>query len=525
MANPESSIPPVYLISANAPGCGSTTLANEVVGALELGMPHDAPAPHTVFVGALLRERLGARTEVEMKAKLSQIDDPRVFDEQFYGNLPQDRPCVIEGKLATTVGPSFINPAERPVVAVNLIASPILSAKRITQRESGVTSNLYSETTLEAFLSNLRNSQQRAAHDNSMRKLVAEQGTDRHWGIRNVAIDTGRLSVREALSLILEDAPLDQDKVYEWELQALEGTLQTLHQLGVAHRNSIGVRDKRHFDHQREAIEYGIDRLRINHHPLAIAGLREDLRKAITDCWYGLMLKQIPRFYTSTMVAESSAEEEILLDADSYKWSPDFYKIAEGWPALSSLLKDKTVLDPFAGAGMLINLLAARNIPKEIIASDISYAGGSGVNGTECIYLPQLNMQASKMLFDALPSWYRPEMDSIKGYVTADARRLPFKEDGVDYVLADPPYGKNLSSGGVGLLIGSLHEFRRVAKEGVILLLPVGWINEIEQSGIEIQLLTDDVSDGNSGYPVCYALIRTTKAEKAERCYQTSLPL
>ncbi|HEX5447735.1 MAG TPA: hypothetical protein VFW90_00845, partial [Candidatus Saccharimonadales bacterium] len=158
--------------------------------------------------------------------------------------------------------------------------------------------------------------------------------------------------------------------------------------------------------------------------------------------------------------------------------------------------------------GTLMNLLVARGIPSQALYSDICYRGGETVNGSDYWYSPELNAQAAQLLFDNLPSWYKPDFSTIRGYITADARRLPFDDNSVDYIVTDPPYGKNLASAGLGVVCGSLPEFNRVAKEGSILLIPLAWVKEIKATGADVKQLTGDLSKGHSKTPVCYVLVK-----------------
>jgi len=97
---------PVYLISADLPGCGSTTLTRGIAERVVTGYGIE---PHVVQIGEALRQALGVSNEVELQEKLREIKDPAQFDPQFYGDLPDDRPCIIDGKLATTVGLQYID--------------------------------------------------------------------------------------------------------------------------------------------------------------------------------------------------------------------------------------------------------------------------------------------------------------------------------------------------------------------------------------------------------------------------------
>lgn len=85
--------------------------------------------------------------------------------------------------------------------------------------------------------------------------------------------------------------------------------------------------------------------------------------------WFGANYKRYSRFFIDH-------GGNLSVDNRSQRWTPEHYKIAEAWPIFSTLLKDKTILDPFAGAGTLVNLLASREIPKEVYMTDLSYEDG-----------------------------------------------------------------------------------------------------------------------------------------------------
>lgn len=491
---------PVYLISADLPGCGSTTLTRGIAEniSVEYGIE-----PHVVQIGAALREALGVTNEVELQERLKEINDPHAFDPQFYGDLPDDRPCIIDGKLATTVGPQYIDLGSRPVVSIDLTSQPLVSAKRVLQREGHQFSDIFrAEDKGAVLLGRLAMIDRRASHDKDLRGKIESEDPSLE-GLMHYKIDTSKASTSEIIEYFTGTADF-ADRVPDWEFQALKETLATLAHLHIMLDGKVHPNDVTHFEHQFESIRFNMDRLGVMTHPTGIESVRNDLKKAITDCWFGLMMKEAPRFF-------SDARGEVTLDTESQNWTPEFYKIAEGWPVLSTLLKDKQILDPFAGAGTLINLLVARNIPESAILSDIAFSGGRPVDKEGHTYLPVLNNQISQLLFDNLPSWYKPDFSPIKGHVTANANKLPIKEDAIDYVVADPPYGKNCAAGGIGLLLGSITEFNRVAREGSILMVPVEWVSEIEAAGHNVKLLTKDVSRGHSKLPVCYILIESNK--------------
>jgi len=219
------------------------------------------------------------------------------------------------------------------------------------------------------------------------------------------------------------------------------------------------------------------------------------------------MMKNTPRFFRNP-------EGKVLIDDKSQTWTPEFYKIAEAWPIMTRMLKDKVILDPFAGAGTLANLLASRGIPSKIYVSDIAYEGGVPLDDEKSVYATDLNRQMYEVLFDDLPSWYKPNHSAIQEPITADVRNIPLFDKSVDYVVTDPPYDKNHKGGGVELLMSALGEMTRVAKRGCILLVPEHWLPILEKEGYNIRQMTKDVSNGISGFPTCYIFIDSNKLMK-----------
>src|SRR5690606_9873798 len=151
-------------------------------------------------------------------------------------------------------------------------------------------------------------------------------------------------------------------------------------------------------------------------------------------------------------------------------------------------------------------LLAARNLPSKIYSSDISYEDGRPLEGSGKLYAPDLNRKMWEALFDELPSWYKPDHSAIEPPSTSDVRELPFEDTSIDYIVTDPPYGKNCP-GGLDLLHSALREMKRVTKEGSILLIPEEWIRPIQQAGHTVTQLTRDVSRGTSSLPTCYIYV------------------
>lgn len=490
----------VFLISADLPGCGSSTLVSEITdrhqGEVE---------PHVIRIGDAIRKALNVTTEAELKERLKEINDPHAFDPQFYGNLPDDRLCIIDGKLATTVGPQYIDPGQREVTAVDLTGHPLTSAKRITQRETGLSfpEIIFDPEQAEQLLGRFALIKARADHDQGLRRKMHTDVV--HPVSHNHRIDTSRLSREEVVNLVVPQGVAFDEEVPDWELEALIRTAADLSSARHLFDGQIHQADDIHFRYHLEGIKYKTDRLGLMLGTRAIASVRDDLRKTIIDGWSSLMMKNAPRFFTDE-------DGKISMDKDSFGWTPEYYKIAEAWPIFSEVLKGKSVLDPFAGAGTLTNLLAARNIPSKIFSSDISYEGGRPLEGSGKLYAPDLNRRMWEALFDELPSWYKPDHSTIEASRTSDARQLPFQDKSIDYIVTDPPYGKNCP-GGLDLLHSSLREMKRVTKEGSILLVPEEWVDKLKEAGHSITQLTRDVSRGTSSLPTCYIYVDSRNAE------------
>jgi cytidylate kinase len=492
----EQPVPPVFLVSSEAPGCGASTLC----GQIEVQMQRRGFDTVLISVGQLVREMLEARNEFELQERLDQVADPKDFDPEIYGNLPTDACVIVDGKLATTAGPQFIS--DRPIVAIDLTAPALVSAGRIVAREGGHISDPgYPERLLDNYLAVAR----RSEHDVGMRDVISSEQI-RHTPQVSITLPTESYAPQELIGRVFNGVNHESVEAEAWEIEALKTAYLRLHELSYRSRSEMRPEDRIHFEHHMEAISYGIDRLGITMNQKGVAAIRTDLKSAITDCWYGLMMKKIPRFKT----VDKDGVEALELDTTSPAWSPEFYKIAEGWPTIKGYLKGKTALDPYAGSGEMMNLLVARGVVSGAIFSDILYSPDErGV-----CYEPRLNTEAGRLLFDGLPSWYKPDLSPILGYIAADSRRLPLRDNSVEYVFGDPPYGKNHMGPGIGTMLGSIDELCRVASEGVIMLVPVSWLEDIRAAGITAEQLTKDLSRGQSNYPVCYIHINSKEGDQ-----------
>lgn len=500
---------PVILISARLPGSGSSTMAHSLADHIT---KQTNTEPGVLYFGQELRKQLGVTNDDELVARLREIPDPTVYDEPIYTGLPKGAAQIVEGKYATVAGPLHVK--DRPVVSIDLTSNPLVSAKRVLQREGVDLIDLLSNTSPDEFLQRLLQITKRAGFEQGQRSRVQEASQEIPTNPNHLQLtfDTSRHLPEEIIGYLNGSCPelgTAPNNVKDWELKALETTQAKLASLGVHQHRQMHPNDLRHFEYQLEAIRYNMDRLSITLDPDGVAKLREDIKHAITDAWYGMMMKKVPRFFVDTET------DGIAFDTISQHWSPQYYKLAEAWPILSTALKDKSVLDPFAGAGTMMNLLIARGIPSQALYSDIAYPGGATLQDTSYNYLPTYNVVASQLLFDNLPSWYRPDFSPVLGHVTADAKALPLKDEAVDIVFSDPPYGKNLNDGSLEFMIECLPELMRVSKEGAILMIPMKWLNGLQESQVPFRQLTQDVSHGVSHFPVCYIKIDKEPAQAA----------
>jgi 16S rRNA G966 N2-methylase RsmD/cytidylate kinase len=504
---------PVFLISAKMPGCGGSTLADRLAEAVLL---HGFDV-HKTGVGNLIRKALGVKTEDDFKDALSKINNPHQFDPLIYGELPEDKVCIVDGKLATAAGPRHIR-GDRPIVSIDLTSDLLTSAKRISQRESGMPTGQLLSTGAPMFVSRLALLAVRAEHDGELKKMFlkdeSEPGEHKRQPPVSMNINTNSMSVEEILEYFNDDPSRTEFKNYvpSWEIEALRDTLATLASLRVKLQKDTRKNDGDHFEYNFQSAMYNLDRLETIIHPAGIRDIRQQIKKSLVDCWLGLMMKTVPRFF-------EDKNGNITLDTVSHAWTPEYYKVAEAWPILSTILKNKRVLDPFGGAGTLINLLAARGVISNATVTDIAYRGGTPIDDNGNVYAAELNAQMTHVLFDSLPSWYKPDISRIERF-QADARAIPLPDGSFDYIITDPPYGKNHSSGGIGILIGCLPEFERLTRKGSILMVPMGpegsgkldWPTEIAHAGFPVTPLTGDISRGDSGFPLCYIKVGHRKS-------------
>jgi 16S rRNA G966 N2-methylase RsmD len=477
----------IYLVSAELPGCGSSSLSKEISRQRGCGV---------ISIGKGVREDLQVENENQLQASLDRVEDPMEYDRQFYQELNSDRDYVIDGKLATTVGPHFLS--DNQIVKVDLTSNYLLSAKRVIQREIGrnALTLLIDDEGPELLLTKMNEMIERANHDRNMRNSVESRlGIITGSNIERHLFDTTIMPVKE-ISHTLFEKSAKHDEFSDYELDALYDNLQSMREVGVAldRKQRLHPSDAQHLEHTLSRSEYKLKRLQATLSQEAIMGLRPDIRDGLLHGWANLFGRNAPRF-------NKTPEGEIVIDYDTTKYSPEYYKISELYQAFRHKFTNKTILDPFGGSGMMLNVFAARGIASEITLTDIQYDESNGN-----VYVPNMNLQSWQLAFDNLPSWYHPKIYPVKTYAM-DARELKFPDKSFDFVVTDPPYGKNCLNGNLQIVKESIPELLRVAKEGVFMLVPEEWNDQLDDIGYSSKKITKDTSSGMSGLPTCWVQI------------------
>ena len=484
---------PVILISAKRPGCGSTTLAEQLSGDYREKLQLNVDL---LSIGKNVRSKLDVGSEEELFGKLEAVPDPLEFDRPFYSNLSPNDLVIREGKIATEIGPGLID-GDRPIVAINLVAPTVINATRVMQRQGIVAHHIIKNPQL--ILDFIRNIEKRVKHIEELGERGKSQVLDPR--VESFFFDTSRFRIEEIVGMLTGNQYWENEAP-EWEINALAETFNLLHSLSM--NVKIDPRDKEHFENSFESVKYHAKRLKIIKDSDGLTQVRSDIRSLLTHSVFALLMKEIPRFYVAN-------DRQIAIDEDSKKWTPEYYKIMKAWPVLKTKLKDQDILDPFAGAGTFVNVLSARGIPKSVVLGDLSYTKGVPLDDSGNVYHPFYNAQMVQSMFDGLPSWYKPRcLDLWRGCITLDATKLPFSDSSFDWVTGDPPYGINFKDGGIELFIDALPEILRISKKGGIFLVTIKWIDQLEQCGLEkqIKVLTEDLSEGDSHLPTCFIEIK-----------------
>ena len=483
----------IILISAQGAGSGSTTLAYEIQRKFKKTTSKQVDL---ILIGKRVRDMADMHNETSA-AGFDKVPPVKDFDSQIYGDANQHNgPVIIEGKHETSVGPNFLSGRETDIYPINLYVNDFISATRVLRREGAQLADLvlYPEKII-AYLSMI---QERNSHIKSQVQDFSSfhiESTKR----RN-KVDTSVYSPQEIANIMFGDnswlysAP-------EWEIDALVKVITQLKQLQLDPRIQLEFKDLPHYQTNILAVEYNLtQRLAITKNQVGLAEIRKEIKNRLLEATFALLIQKIPRFFTKHQ--QRDGDHEITIDECSRKWTPEYYKLANIWPTLKSMVKGKTIIDPFAGSGVLINVIQSLELPESVTLADLSYPGGHTLNHTGHFYNPKLNSDMIKVMFDELPSWYKPNfVDRNSLFTTHDAQKMPFENRQFDLVVSDPPYGDNLKDGGIEFFIETLPEILRVTKEGAILIIPKKWIPILLEQKMRFDLLVEDMSGGNSKKP------------------------
>lgn len=490
----------VILISATLPGSGSTTVAREIAEFLR----QKYGEPEMRLVGGEVRESLQSGDDASLNNNSDKVPDHLNFYHSFYQHLPENRPLIVENELAVATGPNFLmkngEDVTRPIIGITLHSLPMVSAIRIIiNREGKTLTDIISNP--NHILSIALNLDKRTEYITKLLDIVMKSFKQRRLPDAVINIDTTRFNVQEIIGFLtgninwLTNAP-------DWEVDALRRIISNLEDISLTRGLFPNLKDTPHFRENIDGVIYNLtQRLLVTINPRGLSDIRENIRKMLLHTVFALLLKRAPRFLRRQ-------NNTLEIDTISQKWTPEYYKLMVAWQTIKAYLGNKFVLDPFAGAGTFINVLTARGIVRGAVLGDISYVGGRPLNGEDVFYEPDFNTYMIHALFNILPSWYKPDcLERTKGYVTLDAIRLPFTDESFDWVIGDPPYGINLNDGGLDLLFEIIPEVLRVSRNGGFFLVPIQWVKKIREKGIEVEQLTDDLSNNNSDVPTCFIII------------------
>lgn len=117
-----------------------------------------------------------------------------MYDRPFYEGLSRNEVCIIEGKMATTIGPVLIDGEQRPVYSLELTCPLILSALRLMRREG---KDLTSLEELKTYFAQIED---RREHLKNLRERVTDKPQRK---VEKINIDTSINSPYEAANLLV----------------------------------------------------------------------------------------------------------------------------------------------------------------------------------------------------------------------------------------------------------------------------------------------------------------------------------
>ncbi len=230
--------------------------------------------------------------------------------------------------------------------------------------------------------------------------------------------------------------------------------------------------------------------------------LKQDITDQLNRAVFVFFLKGASR-YLKTPAGDNKS------DFVSQAWTLEYFRIEPVLPKLTQLIRGRTILDPFAGSGNDMLLVAAACSPKNIVCSDLCYAGGMYVPGTEMYYDPKRNREEIEKIYENLPDWCNPHLSRIMTkYTYANAKNLPFPQNTFDWIVTHPPFGINLQPGGADYFLSLLPQLMQVVAQGIVFSSPTDWKKEFKKRNISVLDLTGDVTKSKSKYPSCFLLIK-----------------
>jgi len=382
----------IILVSGELPGTGSTSVTQLLSEVLETARYTTA----AYSIGNIIRELVvskgfSASEEGMMQAKAAGVipDDPEQFDQRVYEEaLLQNGVVIIEGKAATHTGYHILQRiTDRPIYLVDLRLDPVTSAIRVLRREGYDLEHIFRSPELLPQYRNMILDRTNLIKD----KLQNSYGEEKYYpnkAKKRLQINTAHMQPLEVVSDLLSSAALT-DTFSSWEEESLIQAVDNLYSIYLSLTNTGAVHqlDEEHFLYNVARVKYAIQQAKINTNKEALDKVRERLSQDLISLVYALLMKILPRYFY-----EIGTEKNIVVDTVSQKWTPEFYKVINGWDSIVSHLKDTTVLDPFAGSGTYLNLLTAKGVVSHAYMSDLSYPGGKALNGYDVTYAPEINM-------------------------------------------------------------------------------------------------------------------------------------
>lgn len=223
----------------------------------------------------------------------------------------------------------------------------------------------------------------------------------------------------------------------------------------------------------------------------------------LTDFFYCYYIKRSKRFFIDKSNSHFSE------DTISLKWSPKFYKIYREKYLLANLFNNKSVLDPFAGSGLMSYYLLASGITTKLSLNDQAYIGGKPIS-KDFFYAPKKNLESLiKDSHGIIPNKINEITFYNKNFLDLN------KIQKHNYIFTDPPLSLNLKTEhnfkDLSIIIPYLMD---LVTDGLVLLLPIETAIDIK-SKIKIfeTYMTLDLSNGYSNHPMCLLVILNNKKE------------